>query len=89
MLLVRRAAYAGNHEELRCLLEGTTHHQNLQFDSQGNTALHVAVLRRQHDAIRLLLDAGMPPDVKNARRWNPMDEAVALGDAEATKLLYS
>lgn len=52
-------------------------------------ALHVAVLRGQHEAIQLLLDAGLPPDVKNERRWNPIEEGVALGDAKATKLLYT
>lgn len=86
---MRRAAYAGELQTIHCLLEGMSHLQRLQLDSQGNTALHVAVLRRQHDALRLLLDAGVPPDVKNARRWTPLDESIALGDAEATKLLYS
>ncbi|KAL4853055.1 Ankyrin repeat domain-containing protein 13D [Chlorella vulgaris] len=52
-------------------------------------ALHVAVIRRQYEAIRLLLEAGLPPDAKNARRWNSLDEAVALNDAEASKLLYT
>ena len=46
------------------------------------------MLRRQHEAIAALLGAGVPPDVKNQRRWNPIDEAVALGDAEAVKILY-
>ena len=45
------------------------------------------MLRRQHEAIAALLGAGVPPDVKNQRRWNPIDEAVALGDAEAVKIL--
>lgn len=51
-------------------------------------ALHCAVLRHQHHAIEVLLDAGLPADSKNERQWNPIDEAVALQDAEATKLLY-
>lgn len=48
----------------------------------------MAVLRHQHAAIAALLEGGLPADVKNERRWNPVDEAVALGDAAATKLLY-
>lgn len=52
-------------------------------------ALHVAVLRRQYDAIQVLLDAGLPADVKNERMWNPIDEAVALRDARAAKILYT
>lgn len=47
------------------------------------------MLRHEHAAIEALLDGGLPPDVKNERRWNPVDEAVALGDAAATKLLYT
>ena len=45
-------------------------------------------LRRQLEAARLLLEAGVPADVKNQRMWNPIDEAIALQDAEAVKLLY-
>lgn len=48
----------------------------------------MAVLRHQHAAIAAQLEGGLPADVKNERRWNPVDEAVALGDAAATKLLY-
>ena len=51
-------------------------------------ALHVAVIARQHAAIAALLDGGVPPDVKNERMWSPLDDAVALGDAEAAQMLY-
>lgn len=88
-LALHRAAFHGDVEELRRLLPGLTLRQKLQLDPQGNTALHVAVLRHQHAAIAALLEGGLPADVKNERRWNPVDEAVALGDAAATKLLYS
>ncbi|KAL4448118.1 hypothetical protein ABPG75_005337 [Micractinium tetrahymenae] len=88
-LALHRAAYCGDVGELRRLLPGLSLRQKLQLDPQGNTALHVAVLRHQHAAIAALLEGGLPPDVKNERRWNPVDEAVALGDAVAAKLLYS
>ncbi|KAL4444592.1 hypothetical protein ABPG77_002409 [Micractinium sp. CCAP 211/92] len=88
-LALHRAAFYGDVDELRRLLPGLSLRQKLQLDPQGNTALHVAVLRHQHAAIAALLEGGLPADVKNERRWNPVDEAVALGDAAATKLLYS
>lgn len=31
----------------------------------------------------------MPADVKSERMWSPIDEAVALRDAEAAKVLYT
>ena len=76
----------------------------------------MAVLRHQYYAIPLLLDAGIPADVKvcrgvllaeqhcmaccppprtpplcsqNARLWLAIDEAVALRDAQAAKMLYT
>jgi len=52
-------------------------------------ALHVAVLRRQYGAIHALLEAGVPADVKSERMWSPIDEAVALRDAEGAKILYT
>lgn len=88
-LAVHRAAFEGDVAELRRLLPTLSPRQRMQLDPQGNTALHVAVLRHQYEAINMLLDGGLPPDVKNQRQWNPVDEAVALGDAAAAKLLYS
>ena len=66
----------------------TLHSSSCCAPSCRAQALHVAVLRHQLEAIRLLLEAGVPPDVKNQRMWNPIDEAIALQDAETTKLLY-
>jgi hypothetical protein len=88
-LALHRAAFDGNLEELAHLLPSLSLRQKIQLDSQGNTALHVAVLRRQYGAIHVLLEGGVPADVKNERMWNPIDEAVALRDAEAAKVLYT
>lgn len=37
--------------------------------------------------VQALLDTGFPNDLKNARRWEALDEAVALRDFELTRIL--
>ena len=86
---LHRLAFAGDDSLLRNLLPTLSRGQLLALDGQGNTALHVAVLRHQHAIIRLLLEAGIPPNLKNARGWTPLDEAVSLCDAEAATLLHA
>ena len=49
--------------------------------------LHLAVLRRNKLMVQALLEAGFPSDLKNARRWEPLDEAVALRDFELSRIL--
>ncbi len=60
-----------------------------KLDPQGNTPLHVAVLARSTDAVELLLKtAGMSVEqTKNLRKWNPLDEAIALKDPSMVKIL--
>lgn len=56
-------------------------------ESLAVQVLHVAVLRRNKQLVQGLLDFGFPGDLKNARRWEPLDEAVALRDFELTRML--
>ncbi len=62
-----------------------------QTSTQSNVAaaqvLHIAVLRRNRELVQALLASGFPGDLKNARRWEPVDEAVALRDFELTRIL--
>lgn len=37
--------------------------------------------------VMALLETGFPNDLKNARRWEALDEAVALRDFELTRIL--
>jgi ankyrin repeat protein len=69
------------------LLTGAAPEALAARDPQGNTALHVAVLRHSLGAVRALLAAGASPEAQNARKWTPLDEAIALKDREAVKLL--
>ncbi len=51
--------------------------------------LHVAVLRRRHDLASALLEAGFPVALANARKWAPVDEAIALNDKRMARLRLS
>jgi len=51
--------------------------------------LHVAVLRRRHDLAGALLEAGFPVALANARKWAPVDEAIALNDKRMVRPRHS
>ncbi|CAL8467988.1 g7526 [Coccomyxa elongata] len=84
-----RAAYYGRTHILLRLLEGRSPEELQELDSQGNTVMHVAVLRQQHEVVQALLDFGFPLAVKNSRRWEPIDEAISLRDRTMVKLLLA
>ena len=48
-------------------------------DNDGNTALHVAVLAHRSEAVRLLLEAGAVPMVRNHDHLTPILEAAGNG----------
>ncbi|GLI68183.1 hypothetical protein VaNZ11_012527 [Volvox africanus] len=77
---LHRAAWYGQVELVKRLAEGMGKEQLKAYDAQGNTALHVAVMRRQSDVVSALLDAGCSAVARNARGWVPLMEAVELGD---------
>ena len=50
--------------------------------------MHVAVLARSHEAVELLLKTpGVSVEMKNLKKWNPLDEAIALQDHQMIKIL--
>ncbi|GIL52373.1 hypothetical protein Vafri_8261 [Volvox africanus] len=77
---LHRAAWYGQVELVKRLAEGMGKEQLKAYDAQGNTALHVAVMRRQYDVVSALLDAGCSAAARNARGWVPLMEAVEQGD---------
>ncbi|GFR49346.1 hypothetical protein Agub_g11366, partial [Astrephomene gubernaculifera] len=79
---LHRAAWYGQVDLVQRLAAGMTREELKAHDSQGNTALHVAVMRRQAAVVSALLAAGCPAGPRNARGWVPMMEAVELGDRE-------
>ena len=52
----------------------------LERHAARGQVLHVAVLRRRHDLAGALLEAGFPVALAKARKWAPVDEAIALND---------
>ena len=49
----------------------------------------MAVLRRQYDTVQALIEYEFPLVCKNARRWLPIDEAVALRDRRMVRVLHA
>lgn len=81
------AAASGSAEVIQALLDHGA--RPGKRDDAGNTALHVAVLHRQHAAAAALL-GGMHPqeiDLPNLKGCSALLEAVSLEDAAMTRLL--
>jgi len=55
------------------------------FDSRGNTALHVAVMRKNTDIVRMLTEHPLVDvNLKNCvHGWKPLDEALHVKDRQA------
>lgn len=59
-----------------------------QHDMHGNTALHIAVLRRARGALDALLKAGFPWEAKSEGGWTALDEAVGCNDFGMARALH-
>ena len=51
------------------------------------TALHSAASRLQSDVVRILLEAGANPDVRQSAGWTPLHAAAMNGDLASTEAL--
>lgn len=63
----------------------TINHRN----AKGETKLHLAVVRGQHDLVRQLLDNGAYADIQDYAGWTPLHEACAEGDMAMVQLLIA
>lgn len=60
-----------------------------EYDSDDNTALHVAVMSQKLAAVLQLLKYGANPDAENAAGWTPVHLAVRTGSVEIVEALVA
>jgi ankyrin repeat protein len=81
------AAFFGHPDAAGLLIE-----RGAEVDAFGRgwmtgTALHSAVSRLQSDVVRILLEAGANPDVRQSAGWTPLHAAAMNGDLASIELL--
>ncbi|CAH1122114.1 unnamed protein product [Ceutorhynchus assimilis] len=83
------AVEAGNQSMCRELLSTLTSEQLKAAAANGDTALHLAVRRKDIDMVRILVDYGTNVDIRNGEGQTPLHIAAAEGDEILVKYFYS
>jgi len=83
------AAFFGRYEAAALLIE-----RGAEVDAFGRgwmtgTAMHSAVSRVHGDVVRVLLDAGANPNVRQSAGWTPLHAAAMNGDVISVELLLA
>jgi ankyrin repeat protein len=83
------AAFFGRFEAAALLIE-----RGAEVDAFGRgwmtgTAMHSAVSRLQSDVLRILLEAGANPNVRQSAGWTPLHAAAMNGDLTSVELLLA
>jgi ankyrin repeat protein len=83
------AAFFGRYETAALLIE-----RGAEVDAFGRgwmtgTAMHSAVSRLHADVVRILLDAGANPNVRQSAGWTPLHAAAMNGDLTSVELLLA
>nr|CAH7722319.1 unnamed protein product [Callosobruchus chinensis] len=82
------AVEAGNQSMCRELLSTLTSEQLKAASANGDTALHLAVRRKDIDMVRILVDYGTSVDIRNGEGQTPLHIAAAEGDEILVKYFY-
>ncbi|KAJ8969600.1 hypothetical protein NQ317_011314, partial [Molorchus minor] len=82
------AVEAGNQSMCRELLSQQTAEQLKAQSANGDTALHLAVRRKDIDMVRILVDYGTSVDIRNGEGQTPLHIAAAEGDEVLVKYFY-
>ncbi|XP_060528049.1 serine/threonine-protein phosphatase 6 regulatory ankyrin repeat subunit A isoform X3 [Cylas formicarius] len=82
------AVEAGNQSMCRELLSALTSEQLKACAANGDTALHLAVRRKDIDMVRILVDYGTNVDIRNGEGQTPLHIAAAEGDEVLVKYFY-
>ncbi len=97
-LAAAKKVEAGDADGLRVALEDGVNPDALA-GGDGSSLLQLALVSKQPEAVRLLLEAGASPDLagvvkvgkgpggREARKLTPLQVAIALGDADSVRLL--
>jgi ankyrin repeat protein len=83
------AAFFGRPDTVALLIE-----RGAEVDAFGRgwmtgTAMHSAVSRLHADVVRILLDAGAKPNVRQSAGWTPLHAAAMNGDLTSVELLLA
>ena len=83
------AAFFGRYEAAALLIERGAEVDALGRGWMTGTAMHSAVSRLQSDVVRILLEAGANPNVRQSAGWTPLHAAAMNGDVTSVELLLA
>jgi len=80
---IHRCVYRNDEISLRELLKDEKMKKRIdEKDNHGNTPIHLAIMLDRRNCILTLLNNGCDPITRNTYNWNPLDEAIMLGDID-------
>jgi ankyrin repeat protein len=83
------AAFFGRYGAAALLIERGAEVDALGRGWMTGTAMHSAVSRLQSDVVRILLEAGANPNVRQSAGWTPLHAAAMNGDVTSVELLLA